>query len=115
MVDCVNTVAVEAVSALDRLVRGQAAEQLPGTALEDLIRGAPTSPAPDTGLEKLLQEVKQSMNSAINALVDTAAQTGMRRWGKFVGGGSSKKEKGPIDLDTLVARLRTSLPVMRAA
>lgn len=39
----------------------------------------------------------------------------MRQWGKVVGGGSAKKEKGPIDLDTLVARLRTSLPVMRAA
>ncbi len=38
----------------------------------------------------------------------------MRQWGKVVGGGSAKKEKGPVDLDTIVARLRTSLPVMRA-
>jgi hypothetical protein len=51
----------------------------------------------------------------VNALVDTAAQTGMRQWGKKVGGGSAKKEKEPVDLDTIVSRLRTSLPVMRAA
>ena len=55
------------------------------------------------------------MRVAVNALVDAAAQTGMRQWGKVVGGGSAKKEKGPVDLDTIVSRLRTSLPVMRAA
>jgi hypothetical protein len=39
----------------------------------------------------------------------------MRHFGKVIGGGGTKKEKAPVDLDTIVARLRTSLPVMRAA
>ena len=55
------------------------------------------------------------MQAAVNALVDTAAQTGMGHLGKVIGRGNTKKEKAPVDLDTIVARLRTSLPVMRAA
>ena len=55
------------------------------------------------------------MQATVNALVDTATQTGMRHLGKVIGGGNTKKEKAPVDLDTIVARLRTSLPVMRAA
>jgi hypothetical protein len=89
--------AVTELTALDRLIKGERVE------------------VETTPLDSMLQEVKQQMQAAVNALVDTAAQTGMRQWGKVVGGGSAKKEKGPVDLDTIVARLRTSLPVMRAA
>jgi hypothetical protein len=95
--DAVN-LAIDELTLLDRLIRGEQQE-----------RPVPTS------LDGLVDEVKEQMWAAVNALADAAAQTGMPKWDRVVGGGKVGKEKGLVDLDTIVGRLRTSLPVMRAA
>jgi ABC-type cobalamin transport system ATPase subunit len=77
VVDQVNVVATDSVSILDKLVRG-----------EDALSGGTEQQA---HLDTMIQDVKQSIASAINALVDSAVQTGgVKASGKVVGGAVRK-------------------------
>jgi hypothetical protein len=78
---------------------------------------------PEVVLDRVLEEVKK-LSGTINALVDRGAQTGgVKSAGKAVINGESaligepkRGTRGTLpDLNTIVSRLRLSLPIMRAA